>query len=100
MKSCTIPAGEFEELIIEGVRFAINAPDKIEFNASDDFSRVEIDSWQIEQLEIVCVDAEGTDIAVPKRLFDSPIVNGGKPWVVAILEAACELAEEKGMWDE
>lgn len=99
MKTCKLDHDLFEDITIEGVRFAIVEPKLVLFNASDDLMCVEVDSWFIERLDIVAIGDDGEDIKVPKRLLDSPIVNGGKPWIVAIIEAACELAAKRGTWE-
>lgn len=99
MKTCKLDHDIFEDITIEGVRFAIVEPEIILFNASDDLMCVEVDSWFVEQLTIVSVGPDLNDIPIPQRMLDSPIVNGGKPWIVAIIEAACELAAKRGTWE-
>lgn len=100
MKTCKIDSSVFEDIVIEGVRFSVEEPKIIAFNGTDDLACVDIDSWFLGQLKIVWVNDDYTDIPIPARLLDSPIVNGGKPWIVAIVEYACQYAAEHGIWED
>jgi len=97
MKTCKIKSSVFDDVQVEGVRFAVAAPEWIDFTASDDFLSVDI--REIENLTIVAVGEKGEDVPVPSRILDSPIVNGGKPWIVAIVEELCQYAVVHGCWE-
>ena len=98
MKECKIMASVFDDIQVEGVRFAVTGPEWITFAAYDDFWVVDV--RDIDQLTIVAVGEHAEDIPVPARLLDSPIVNGGKPWVVAIVEELCQYAVQHGTWEQ
>jgi hypothetical protein len=101
MKECKIKASVFEDIEIEGVRFAVTAPELVAFDGTDDLAAVSCRSVTCyDELYIVAVADDGKDIPVPARLLDSPIVNGGKPWIVAIVESMCEYAAMHGLWEK